>query len=102
MNLKEMTAEFNDLSDAMKISGERSFYLGSAMGLDPCGRYHHAISPNNPTTECSLYWKRLYKAAEAAGGWIESGESDPTDIYFCIEGEEDLYEIEEEEEEKGP
>jgi len=67
----------------------RSIYLGSYMSLDPCGRYHHVLSPNKVSSRCERYWEALEKAAERLGGWIESGEGDPTDIYFCLPAEDD-------------
>ncbi|MBW1953645.1 MAG: hypothetical protein JRI66_11280 [Deltaproteobacteria bacterium] len=60
-----------------------SAYIGSYMSLDPCGRYHHVLSPNGASARCERYWEALERAAEKLGGWIESGEGDPTDIYFC-------------------
>ena len=65
--------------DAEKVM---SYYLGSYMLLDPCGKYHHFISPNDVTEECEKYWENLEKAAERLGGYITSGEGDPTDIFF--------------------
>ena len=64
-----------------------SYYLGSYMNLDPCGRYHHVFSPNNITEKCEDFWENLEFAAEDIGGWIESGESDPTDIFYCLPNE---------------
>lgn len=59
-----------------------SYYIGSYLTLDPCGRYHHIISPNEVTNRCISYWESLDKAADKLNGWIESGEGDPLDIYF--------------------
>lgn len=67
----------------------RSAYLGSFMALDPCGRYHHCLSPNGVTSRCEAYWGALEKAADRLGGWIESGEGDPTDIFFCLPADEE-------------
>lgn len=61
-----------------------SVYLGSYMSLDPCGRYHHILSPNGVTKNCAQFWDSLEKIADLLGGWIEGGEGDPTDIYFCM------------------
>lgn len=60
----------------------KSIYLGSFMMLDPCGKYHHMISPNGITERCSQFWESLEKVAEELHGTISSGEGDPTDIYF--------------------
>jgi hypothetical protein len=90
MTLREITKELRRLKNTAQfeeVQGEEcnyhSLYLGSYMSLDPCGRYHHAISPNGVTSKCMAYWERLEKAAQVVGGWIEAGEGDPTDIYFC-------------------
>jgi len=61
----------------------KSVYIGSWMFLDPCGRYHHIISPNGLTQRCVNFWESLDKAANRLNGWVESGEGDPTDIFFC-------------------
>jgi hypothetical protein len=65
----------------------QSVYLGSFSTMDPCGRYHHCISPNGLTPRCMNYWGSLDKAASKLNGRIESGEGDPLDIYFCISGD---------------
>ena len=67
--------------------GYYGYYIGSYMSLDPCGRYHHILSPNGVTKRCINYWDRLDEAAEEAGGWIQCGEGDPTDIFFCVDVE---------------
>ena len=61
-----------------------STYLGSFLSLDPCGKYHHILSPNNITRTCEKFWENLNRAAEELGGWIESGEGDPLDTYYCF------------------
>ena len=65
----------------------RAVYLGSAMALDPCGRYHAPMVPNGITDECVEYWEILDEAAEELGGWIQAGE-DPTDVFFCLPEED--------------
>lgn len=77
---------------------ECSEYLGSFMSLDPCGRYHHMLSPNSATSECVAYWDMLDEAAGKAGGYITGGEGDPTDIYFTWQ---QVGEQEEEQEEEA-
>jgi hypothetical protein len=57
-------------------------YLGSFMTLDPCGRYHHVLSPNGVTAKCERFWQNLHHVAYELDGWIKEGEGDPTDIYF--------------------
>ena len=61
-----------------------SMFLGSYMYLDPCGRYHHFLSPNGFTRNCERFWENMESVAEELGMWIESGEGDPTDIFLCM------------------
>ena len=74
---------FEECSDMFDDGRYESMYLGSYMSLDPCGRYHHIISPHGATSKCARYWENLETCAEELGAWIESGEGDPTDIYLC-------------------
>lgn len=61
-----------------------STYLGSFMSLDPCGRYHHVLSPNRTSVRCNRFWENMEDAAEEIGCWIAIGEGDPTEVYFQI------------------
>ena len=58
-------------------------YLGSYMSLDPCGKFHHFLSPNGITTRCERYWGNMDKACNNLGMWLESGEGDGCDVYLC-------------------
>jgi hypothetical protein len=60
-----------------------SQYIGSFMSLDPCGKYHNILSPNNATLRCERFWENLDSVASELNLWIESGEGDPTDIFLC-------------------
>ncbi len=91
MTRKEIVKELKSLIPNMEFvpgqyggDARMSIYLGSYLSLDPCGRYHHILSLNGATKKCEAYWARLDKAADEVGGWIESGEGDPTDIYFSM------------------
>ena len=64
---------------------ENHWYLGDYMSLDPCGKYHHFLSPNGVTKKCEKYWNDLNEIAEKLGCWIESSEDDPTDIFLVKE-----------------
>lgn len=59
-------------------------YIGSYFYLDPCGRYHHILSPNSVRQSCINFWERLDEVAKELSGWITSGEGDATDIFFCL------------------
>lgn len=76
----EWEKEIEDiLDDDEKVD---SYYLGSYMSLDPCGKYHCILSNNDMTAECNLYWETLEQVAEELDCWITSGENDPTDIFL--------------------
>jgi len=60
---------------------ERMVYLGSVFALDPCGRYHHMLSPNGYTNRCGRFWESLERQLEKRGLWLASGEGDPCDQY---------------------
>jgi hypothetical protein len=65
-----------------------SNYLGTYMSLDPCGKYHHFLSPNGVTKKCEQFWSSMDKAAQSLDMWIQSGEGDPCDIFLCKNIEE--------------
>ena len=85
--LKKMIPDMEYNEGVFEDEGYYHYYIGRYMSLDPCGRYHHILSPNNVTQRCINYWERLEAAAYNAGGWIQSGEGDPTDIFFCVDVE---------------
>jgi hypothetical protein len=58
-----------------------SVYLGSSLSLDPCGRYHHILSPNGVTQRCIAFWESLERQIEKRGLSLTSGEGDPLDTY---------------------
>jgi hypothetical protein len=63
----------------------RSF-LGTVMGLTPSGKVYMPWSTNVTPAEAEedeRFSVALEKAAAEHGGWIENGEGDPCDIFFC-------------------
>ena len=58
-------------------------YLGSYMSLDPCGKFHHFLSPNGVTKKCARYWENMEKACNELDMWLESGEGDGCDVFLC-------------------
>ena len=60
---------------------EARVYLGSSLGLDPCGRYHHMLSPNGVTSRCIAFWDSLERQVEARGMWLTCGDGDPLDQF---------------------
>ena len=67
----------------------RGIFLGSFMSLDPCGRYHHFLSPNGLTEECEEFWETLHEAANEADGWIGDSDGDACDVFFYMGVEDD-------------
>jgi hypothetical protein len=57
-------------------------FLGSFMSLDPCGKFHCMLVPNEPTKKCDRYWYNLNKAAEELGGWLGDSNGDFCDVMF--------------------
>jgi hypothetical protein len=53
-----------------------SMYLGTTMGLDPCGRLHHMLSPNGVTDECVTFWEDLESELEERGLFLFGDEGD--------------------------
>lgn len=62
-----------------------SCYLGSVFSLTPSGKFYMPWTTNQTADDVERD-SRWYEAAEAVaskhGGSIESGEGDPTDLYF--------------------
>ena len=91
MNAKEIKKQLKAIAQKTNnweiMEGENGNYevnlLGSYMSLDPCGKYHHFLSPNGATARCERFWNNLESAAVSLGMWIEPGEGDPTDIFLC-------------------
>ena len=57
-------------------------YLGSVFSLDPCGRYHHFLSPNGVTKRCEAFWESLDHQLEKRKLSLVSGEGDPCDCFI--------------------
>jgi hypothetical protein len=73
--------------------GERigSTYLGSVLNLAPSGKYYMPWTTNQTARDEDMdarWFAALDKAASKHGGWIASGEGDPTDLYFCLTPDE--------------
>ena len=60
-----------------------SNFLGTYMSLDPCGKYHHFLSPNGVQKRCVRFWENMEKSANELDMWLQSGESDPCDLFLC-------------------
>lgn len=67
-------------------------YIGSVMSLSPSGKYYMPWCSNFTEEEAekdSLFFEALEAVASDNGGWIENGEDDPTDVFFCISLDEE-------------
>ena len=62
-------------------------FLGTVFSLMPSGKFYVPWSSNITRKEAhrdEQYMSALEYIASDHGGWIESGASDPCDIFFCI------------------
>jgi len=62
-----------------------SAYLGSVMANAPSGKYYMPWTTNQTADDVdrdSRWYAALDEVAVRFSGWIESGEGDPTDLYF--------------------
>jgi hypothetical protein len=93
MNYKEIKTELARIKNDPKNweiidfeDGEGQYmsnFLGTFMSLDPCGKYHHFLSPNGITKKCERFWINMESACNSLQMWIEPGEGDPCDIFLC-------------------
>lgn len=62
-------------------------YLGSILSLYPSGKYWVLWANDNVSSDeqkhDSAYAEALENIANLYGGWIESSDGDPLDLYFC-------------------
>lgn len=58
-----------------------SLYLGTAFGLDPCGRYHCIFADNGSGVRCGRFWESLSRQLERRGLSLSNGEGDPCDNF---------------------
>lgn len=65
-----------------------ALFIGTVMSLAPSGKYWTWWACSNVTEEEAQrdeeYFDILYDCANEVDGWIESGEGDPCDIFFCL------------------
>ena len=71
--LKGLIPKMEKVESTFHADAYKSIFLGSYLSLDPCGKYHHFLSPNGVTKKCENYWQRLEKAADklVAGFQVE-------------------------------
>ena len=64
-----------------------SIFLGTVFALTPSGKYYMPWACSNVTDEEAAKDEAWYEALDAVvesyGGWIESGEGDPCDLFAC-------------------
>jgi hypothetical protein len=62
------------------------YYLGSVMSLAPSGKFYTFWTTNQTARDVErdgAWYAALDAVANKYEGWIEAGEGDPTDLYFC-------------------
>lgn len=63
-------------------------FLGTVFGLTPSGKYYLPYACSNVSENEAkldeLWFEALDNIAKSFDGWIESGEGDPCDLFFCI------------------
>ena len=73
-------------SDGCDSNGhDGSAYLGSVMSLTPSGKFYMPWTTNQTNDDVdrdSRWFEALEKAAIKFDGRVETGEDDPTDLYF--------------------
>lgn len=67
-------------------------FLGTVFALYPSGKYYTPFANSNVTeaeaAKDERFGAALEEIAQKHGGWIESGEGDPCDIFFALPCEE--------------
>lgn len=90
----DATVEEAKANPGIDIEGNRNGYsfLGSVFAIMPSGKYYTPWANSNVTEEEAerdeIFGEALELIASVHGGWIESGEGDPCDIFFAISLEE--------------
>jgi len=62
-----------------------SYYLGTVFALTPSGKFYMPWTTNQTADDVerdSRWYEALEQVATKHEGWTESGEGDPTDMYF--------------------
>lgn len=65
-----------------------ALFMGSVQAIYPSGKYWTIFANGNVSDEEAeqdmVYGELLEACASEAGGWIENGEGDPCDLFFCL------------------
>ena len=62
-----------------------SYYLGTVMALTPSGKFYMPWTTNQTADDVERdqrWFEALEAVASKHGGYVESGDGDPTDLYF--------------------
>jgi hypothetical protein len=79
-------AEYPDCTEGCDIEGHVGMYfIGKVYNLFPSNKFY---APWSAVSEADVdkdqrYATALEAVARAHDGWVESGEGDPTDLFFC-------------------
>lgn len=83
----EKWLEYGELSAA-------SAYLGNLLNMYPSGKYYVPFACSGVTEEEAMldegYREVLDQWADSNGGWIQCGEGDPLDLFFCWGNQEGM------------
>ena len=61
-------------------------FIGTCFAIMPSGKYYMPWTSNqtrSDETRDAAFMEAFEEAIDAAGGWLESGEGDPCDMFFC-------------------
>jgi hypothetical protein len=78
----------NPISDGMNDTPYYATFIGTVFAIMPSGKYYTPWACSNVDMEEAardeIFREELESVAEEHGGWIESGEGDPCDLFFGI------------------
>jgi hypothetical protein len=77
------TEHFEKIEDYEDSNPFEAYYLGSSLSLDPCGKYHHVLSPNGITPKCERFWNNLESVCNELNVWTDSLNEDGLDVFLC-------------------
>lgn len=67
-------------------------FIGSVFSVMPSGKFYMPWTTNQTWRDIvkdELFMELLERKAGECGGWIESGEGDPCDLFFAMKFEDD-------------
>jgi hypothetical protein len=74
------------INEQEEYEGTKQFCIGTVFGVFPSGKYWCALGGNASEEEKDkdMAWREeMDELLSVFGVWIEQGENDPCDVYFC-------------------